>query len=233
MVNERANTNTRQKLGDARCPSAHLVAIQAANGTGETVVGALIAARLATADPDRLVVAAAMTNGAIAQFSESVLRLSEYRYLNSLYFITDTALVDGTPTTPIDLHSKLNRLAMDYHDQMGLVEYNTCCRYALGRRLLEEALFRLELTAQLTDKEREEYRIAERENPETTTKAFRIMYCVRRSNIVYITTASLLNSTASSDCWVPYSKSCDVIICDEASQISRTSNSGGDEFMVA
>ncbi|WKY06181.1 hypothetical protein Q1695_006408 [Nippostrongylus brasiliensis] len=179
------------QIGEGAAP---LVAIQAAYGTGKTVVGALIAARLAAADPNRLVVATATTNGAIAQFSESILRLTEYRHLHSLRFVTDTALMDGTPSTSVDLHNVLGRLATDYRDRLDLAEYNACRNYALGRRLVEEALFHPELTAQLSDEEREEYRIAERENPEATTEAFRIMFQTTANMQGFIIAAVLLLS---------------------------------------
>ncbi|KAK5978665.1 hypothetical protein GCK32_018390 [Trichostrongylus colubriformis] len=56
-----------------------IMAIQAAYGTGKTVVGAVIAARLA--QPGRLVIATATTNVAIAQFTDTLLGLDEYDHL--------------------------------------------------------------------------------------------------------------------------------------------------------
>ncbi|KAK5969207.1 hypothetical protein GCK32_022701 [Trichostrongylus colubriformis] len=60
-------------LGEERPP---VLAIQAAYGTGKTVVAALLAARLAS--QGHLVVATATTNVAVAQFAETCLKLNDY-----------------------------------------------------------------------------------------------------------------------------------------------------------
>ncbi|VDP13104.1 unnamed protein product [Heligmosomoides polygyrus] len=48
----------------------------------------------------------------------------------------------------------------------------------------------------LTDEEREEYRIAERDNSDATEEAVKVMLRVRLPSIVCMTTVSLLNTTA-------------------------------------
>nr|CDJ84762.1 unnamed protein product [Haemonchus contortus] len=72
LCNDRARAVS---MGEGRFP---LPATQAALGTGKTLVGALIAARHAT--PGELVIAIATTNAAVAQFTETLLSLDEYRY---------------------------------------------------------------------------------------------------------------------------------------------------------
>ncbi|KAK5968302.1 hypothetical protein GCK32_022915 [Trichostrongylus colubriformis] len=80
-----------------------ILAIQAAFGTGKTVVAALIAARLSSTE--RILVATATTDVAVAQLTDTLLRLNEYRSrLRVLRFVADTAIREGAPTTAVDLH---------------------------------------------------------------------------------------------------------------------------------
>uniref|UniRef100_A0A0N4VSJ4 AAA_11 domain-containing protein n=1 Tax=Haemonchus placei TaxID=6290 RepID=A0A0N4VSJ4_HAEPC len=79
-------------IGESRHP---LLAIQAAFGTGKTVVGALLAARLAA--PGQLVIATATTNVAVAQFTDTLLKLDDIRHLSILRFVADTSLQEGAP----------------------------------------------------------------------------------------------------------------------------------------
>ncbi|WKX91082.1 hypothetical protein Q1695_009709 [Nippostrongylus brasiliensis] len=172
-IDLRADQIHAVQMGDIDTP---ILAIQAAFGTGKTVVGALIAARLATADPEAIIVAMATTNGAVAQFTDTLLRLTDYRHLNVLRFVSDSALSDGCPQTAVDLHNILRQLPRDYRDQLSEAEFHTCQNYASCRQLVEIALFHPEQTMYLTEDQREDYRIAERENPEATEEAVEIMF---------------------------------------------------------
>ncbi|WKX94270.1 hypothetical protein Q1695_011490 [Nippostrongylus brasiliensis] len=96
-------------MGDAGVP---LLVIQVDFGTDNTVVVALIAARLATAGPDSLVIAMIVTNGAVAQFSDTLLQLAECRHLNISRFVADTAFMEGCPQTSVDLRTVLTQLAV-------------------------------------------------------------------------------------------------------------------------
>ncbi|WKX90755.1 hypothetical protein Q1695_009530 [Nippostrongylus brasiliensis] len=197
----RADQAQPVRMGDTDVP---LLAIQAAFGTGKTVVGALIAARLATNSPDTLVIAMAVTNGAVAQFTDTLLRLAEFRHLNVLRFVADTALMEGCPRTSVDLHTILTQLAETYKDKLSEEDLGRCRAYASGRQLLETAMFHPELTIQLSDDEREQFRIAERENSEATEDAVAIMYEVRRPDVLCITASSLLNASGSLGLFGPY-----------------------------
>ncbi|XGW30777.1 hypothetical protein V3C99_009609, partial [Haemonchus contortus] len=59
-----------------------ILAIQAAFGTGKTLVGAVIAARLASAGQQ--VIVTATTNVAVAQFTDTLLQLEDYNHLHIL-----------------------------------------------------------------------------------------------------------------------------------------------------
>uniref|UniRef100_A0A7I4YBK6 Proteasome assembly chaperone 3 n=1 Tax=Haemonchus contortus TaxID=6289 RepID=A0A7I4YBK6_HAECO len=79
--------------------------MQAAYVTGKTVMGALMAARLSVLG--ELVIATTTRNVAIAQFTETILRLNEFSRLPILLFVADTLLQKGAPRTPADLHTIL------------------------------------------------------------------------------------------------------------------------------
>ncbi|VDO92368.1 unnamed protein product [Heligmosomoides polygyrus] len=161
-----------------------VLAIQAAFGTGKTVVGALIAATLAEADEEHVVVDAATTNAAVAQFTETLLSLSDFQHLPILRFVADSALREGTPVTPVDLHTILRRLARDYQAQLRDYEAKALTKDARGRELIETSIFHPERTLTLSEAERDKYVIAERENPLATEKAVGIMFRLRPPRIV-------------------------------------------------
>ncbi|KIH56049.1 integrase core domain protein [Ancylostoma duodenale] len=194
-----------------------VLAIQAAYGTGKTVVGALLAARMA--NPGHIVVATATTNTAVAQFTDTLLKLSEFRRLHILRFVSDSALADGAPTTDVDLHVILKGLSTNYSGQLKPGEQSLCDTYTRGRELIETMIFRPDRTLALTDEERDEYRIAEQEISEATEEAVAIMFRVRRPSVVCMTTASLLNATSRSGIFKAHMLACHIIIGDEASQI--------------
>ncbi|VDO66832.1 unnamed protein product [Heligmosomoides polygyrus] len=101
-----------------------ILVIQAAYGSGKTVIGAYLAAQIAATDQN-FVIVTATTNVACAQFTETLLHLDDYR-----------------------------------RD---------------GRRLLEILLFNPDAALNLTDEEREEYRIAERDNSDATEDAVKVI----------------------------------------------------------
>lgn len=80
-------------------------------------------------------------------------------------------------------------------------------------------MFHPEQTLHLNDDEREDYRIAERENPDATEEAVKVMFGVRPPAILCLTTASLLNCAGTTGLFAPYFEACRVILGDEASQI--------------
>ncbi|XGW34683.1 hypothetical protein V3C99_018573, partial [Haemonchus contortus] len=166
-----------------------LLAIRAAYGSGKTVIGAFFAALLAE------------------------------RHLAVLRFVADSALADGVPTTPVDLHTVLKTLTDLYGDRMEERERERCQHYIERRRLLETLLFHPDACLHLSDEDREEYRIAERENSDATEEAVKVMMRVRFPSIICMTTASLLNSTAEGGLFDELLTGCTVLIVDEASQV--------------
>ncbi|KAK5970689.1 hypothetical protein GCK32_015979 [Trichostrongylus colubriformis] len=85
-----------------------ILALQAAYGSGKTIIGAFLAALLV--ERGNSVVVTATTNVACAQFTETLLRLDDYRTIPILRFVADSALVEGAPTTSVDLHTVLKTL---------------------------------------------------------------------------------------------------------------------------
>ncbi|XGW21519.1 hypothetical protein V3C99_004464, partial [Haemonchus contortus] len=194
-----------------------ILAIQAAFGTGKTLVGAAIAARLASAGQQ--VIVTATTNVAVAQFTDTLLQLGGYNHLHILRFLCDSALMEGAPTTDVDLHHILKSLLTNYSDSISDKETDHLTTYSRGRELIEGLILKPDTTTNLTDEEREEFRIAENQNSEATRKAVKIMLRVRFPSIMCITTASLLNTTKPGGLFSDVLSTSKVIIGDEASQI--------------
>nr|CDJ85490.1 regulator of nonsense transcripts 1-like [Haemonchus contortus] len=199
------------------CEHRPILAIQAAYCTGNTVVGVVIAARVAT--PGILVIATASMNMAMAQFADTLLQLTDYQHLPVVRFVADTALREGAPVTTVDLHNILRGLLTNFPDAFGPRDEERLRAYAHGRRLIERLLFNSVDTVNLTDEEREEFRIAEDENSEATEYAAGLMMRVRFPAILCITTSSLLESTRPGGLFYELLASCKIIIGDEASQI--------------
>lgn len=124
--------------------------------------------------------AIATTNTAVPQFTDTLLKLSDFRHLNILRFVSDSALADGAPTTA-DLHVILKGMSAN---RLRAGEQSLYDTYARGRELRETMIFHPERTLSLTDEERDEYRIAEQEISETTEEAVAIMFRVRRPSVV-------------------------------------------------
>ncbi|RCN41055.1 hypothetical protein ANCCAN_13001 [Ancylostoma caninum] len=117
-------------LGVSQLP---VVAIQAAFGTGKTVVGALIAAQFA-AERGIPVIVTATTNAAVAQFTETILSLDTYRNLAIVRYVSDTAATENLTPTPVDLNEILKNLGDDYVDEIeDPEEIELCQEFKEGR----------------------------------------------------------------------------------------------------
>ncbi|KAK6019514.1 hypothetical protein OSTOST_14852 [Ostertagia ostertagi] len=90
-----------------------IVAIRGPFGSGKTLVAALIAARVVRKQKGFSIITAT-TNGAVAQITDTVLKLDEYRDLPVLRYVSDTSLIEGNPSTTVDINSILKRLPDDY-----------------------------------------------------------------------------------------------------------------------
>ncbi|WKX95925.1 hypothetical protein Q1695_012408 [Nippostrongylus brasiliensis] len=164
------------RLSDGRCPS---VGIQAAFGTGKTVLRGLYQSR-----------AAALCLGHSAQGR---------RTSNSVRY--------------------LKRLHIEFAAQLTPAELELYSQFARGRALLERALFDPDSTLNLSEDQREEFRIAEKEIPKITSEVVTLMFNVRNPSTVCLTTAALLNATDKDGMFHSVSPQYKTIIGDEASQI--------------
>ncbi|KAK6034268.1 hypothetical protein COOONC_28242 [Cooperia oncophora] len=166
--------------------------------------GALIAAHLVS--PGNLVIATATTSAAIAQHTDALLGLDNYRdRLTIISFVADSARHDDAPTT---LSTLIGR------------SYTSCTLH--GRRLVEQILLHPESTLHLTDEEYEEYRIAENHNSEATEQAVAILLRVHVPSVMFLTASSLLNSAKLGGLFHGTLASCTVIIDDKTFQLPNS-----------
>ncbi|VDO04881.1 unnamed protein product [Haemonchus placei] len=181
------------QMGDRHLP---ILAIQAAFGTGKTLIAALIAIRtyLATADQQQ-VIATTTTNTAAAQFTDTALSIDAASTVNILRYVSDSALVEGAPQTPVDLHVILKRLPDDYGDRLAPSALDTCVKYKRGRELLERFMFDRDVAIDLSDAE------------------------LRPPAVLVITTSALLNSATTDGIFNKWIDQFSLLIGDEASQI--------------
>ncbi|CAJ0600348.1 unnamed protein product [Cylicocyclus nassatus] len=177
-------------LGLSRYP---LVGIQAAFGTGKTLVGALIAATSAKSAP---VIVVAQTNAAVAHFTNILLSVGG-RAASPVRYLADTAAMENAPTTPVDLNVILKQLDTQYSDQMNPDELELCREFREGRELIERDISSLDFALQMTEEDKEEYMIADRFVSHNMKKMVRLMFRLRKPKILLATVASILNTTAS------------------------------------
>ncbi|VDO46017.1 unnamed protein product [Haemonchus placei] len=143
------------RIGSGLLP---LVAIQAAYGTGKTLVGSLIAA-LASVNFSNIIVVTTSTNAAVAQFTETLLSLN-FAHLNIVRHISDTAAADNQIPTPVDLGKILRTLGNDYQKQLSHEEFQTCYQFHEYREILQNYLDHPELIPNMSDEDQEENEIA-------------------------------------------------------------------------
>ncbi|KAK6760823.1 hypothetical protein RB195_022041 [Necator americanus] len=192
-IHGRVTLSTEQRETTALgADSIPITVIQAAFGTGKTVVGAIIAARWATGDAP--VLATASTNAAVAQFAQTMLSLSAYRDLNVLRFVADSAAQENLTPTPVDLNKILMSLGETYAEVLSDAERSVCDSFAAWRRVLEEYINDPELALHMTEEDKEEYAVAERHVSRTLEQMIRLMLKFRPPHVLCITTASLLNT---------------------------------------
>ncbi|KIH63376.1 hypothetical protein ANCDUO_06322 [Ancylostoma duodenale] len=163
---------------------------------GETVVGAPSMARMA--NPGHLTVATATTNTAVAQFMNTSLKSSDFRHLNILRFVSDSAVVDGATTTKANLDVILKGLSINFSEGLKSGEQSLRDIHVREQELMETMISHPELTLSAINEERDKYCIAEQEASEATEEAVVIMFCERRPSVVSMTASSLLNCAAKS-----------------------------------
>ncbi|KIH55244.1 hypothetical protein ANCDUO_14601, partial [Ancylostoma duodenale] len=202
-------------LGVSELP---VVAIQAAFGTGKTVVGSLIAAHLAI-ERRIPVIVTATTNAAVAQFTETILSLDDYPDLAVVRYVSDTAVAENLTRTPVDLNEILKNLGDNFADELEEKDKQLCQDFKEGREHLEEHLHHPERALAMTEDDKEEYFISE-SFVSNLQKMVDLMFALLKPSIICATTASLLNTTAAPEgIFARHVSNFQVLIGDEASQI--------------
>ncbi|CAJ0600329.1 unnamed protein product [Cylicocyclus nassatus] len=177
-------------LGLSRYP---LVGIQAAFGTGKTLIGALIAATSATSAP---VIVVAQTNAAVAHFTNILLSIGG-KAAFPVRYLADTAAMENAPRTPVDLNVILKQMDTQYSDQMEPELLELCREFREARELMEKNINSPDFALQMTEENKEEYMIADRFVSRNMKKIVRLMFRLRKPKILLATVASILNTTAS------------------------------------
>ncbi|EPB73009.1 hypothetical protein ANCCEY_07900 [Ancylostoma ceylanicum] len=217
MINRRliAVTDDQQQalaLGNARYP---IIGIQAAFGTGKTVVGAYIAVRHASRG--QRVVVTASTNTAVSQFTETILSLDEFSHVGVVRFIAETIAFDDIATTAVDMHEVLKSLGSRFADRLSTSERRVCDRFTTGRTRYER--YKRGNYMELTEQEKDDFMMAEQDVCETLEAMIELMFRLVAPRIICITTSSLLNTTDKGGIFKGYVNTFDLLIGDEASQI--------------
>ncbi|KAK5972130.1 hypothetical protein GCK32_006622, partial [Trichostrongylus colubriformis] len=193
----------------------HILGIQAAFGTGKTVVGAAIAAM--QANEGRYVIVSASTNAAVAQFTETILSLNVGNPRVCRYVAETVAFDESIPTTQVDMHEVLKGL-VDL-DDLSDDDRLTCERFRVGRERYETYMRNRDLAMNLTEQEREDLILAEMDVSELIDKVVTLLFAKVQPQILAITTSSLLNATSKNGIFAGLLDNCSLLICDEASQI--------------
>nr|CDJ96815.1 regulator of nonsense transcripts [Haemonchus contortus] len=203
------------RVGTGKIP---LVAIQAAFGTGKTLVGAIIAALL-SGDSETIVIVTTSTNAAVAQFTDTLLSLEDFPQMRVVRHISDTAAADNLTPTPVDLSKVLKSLGSEFKDQLSEEDLEKCELFKGYRDIIESYMEHPEAIPNMTDDQKDEYEIAEQYVSRTLKRMVKIMFRVRRPSVICMTTSSLLNSTGRKGIFKSYIRDFRVVIGDEASQI--------------
>ncbi|CAJ0591160.1 unnamed protein product [Cylicocyclus nassatus] len=131
-------------LGNSKYP---LIAIQAAFGTGKTVVGACVAIRQALAG--QRVIITASTNTAVAQFANTILEFGEAQQVGVTRFVAEAIAFDtDAPTTAVDLPEILKMIGTVFQRQLTR-EKETCRTFTQGRIRYESQYIQLQVPKSL------------------------------------------------------------------------------------
>ncbi|CAJ0605849.1 unnamed protein product [Cylicocyclus nassatus] len=193
-----------------------IAAIQAAFGTGKTVVGALAAALIARKTP---VLVTASTNAAVAQFAETLLSLDNQNHLAVVRYLSDTAAAENNSPTSADLGELLKELGTRYAEQLTADELDLCSAFQSGREVLERYLDDPDLVFRMTEEDREEYFISERFVSRNVQKMVDLLFRLMKPNVILATTSSMLNVSGPGGIFKKHVEGFKVLIGDEASQI--------------
>ncbi|KAK6052815.1 hypothetical protein COOONC_09681 [Cooperia oncophora] len=180
-VSGRRITLTRDQKDAVRVGTGNLpiVALQAAFGTGKTLVGSLIAAL--TAKPGSTVIVTTSTNAAVAQFAETLLSLDDFPRLK-------VTLLRAKKTVghPGGAQTRSEEAAEKIFAGPGWTtgERRVCAKFKRYRQLLEDYIENPDRVPTMSDRDKEEYTIAEQYVSQTLKRMVRIMFTVRRPSVI-------------------------------------------------
>ncbi|CAJ0610562.1 unnamed protein product [Cylicocyclus nassatus] len=195
-----------------------VVGIQAAFGTGKTVIGALLAAHLCKANIS--VIVTSTTNAAVAQFAETFLALDDFNDVPMVRYVSDSATAaENAYTTPSDLNVILKGLGEKYEAKMTSTERNRCHEFKEGRDVLEQALRDPERALQMSEEQSEECYISDKYVSRNLQKMVDLMFRLHAPAVIFATTSSLINIIGPKGIFRKHMSRFSVLIGDEASQI--------------
>ncbi|VDO19669.1 unnamed protein product, partial [Heligmosomoides polygyrus] len=131
-----------------------IVAIQAAFGTGKTVVGAMITWLQSVTSS---VIVTASTNAAVAQFAETVKSIAEFADVQLIRYVSDSAAAEERVPLPVDLDEVLKNLGETYETRLTSDQLKTCRKFREVRIRYEYYAAREDGLLEIPEDEREKY----------------------------------------------------------------------------
>ncbi|KAK5977846.1 hypothetical protein GCK32_003059 [Trichostrongylus colubriformis] len=121
-----------QREALAPAMAGHPIAgINAAFGIGKTFLASVIAGLLIQAGEGPVIVTTTTNNGA-AHFTNTLLAIEEFRSLRLLRYISETAFLDESPTTPADIHEIFESLEDQYDSVLNAEKRLLCSRFSMS-----------------------------------------------------------------------------------------------------
>uniref|UniRef100_A0A7I5E7P7 AAA_12 domain-containing protein n=1 Tax=Haemonchus contortus TaxID=6289 RepID=A0A7I5E7P7_HAECO len=200
------------------CGNHPIVAIQGGYGTGKTLVAALIAAKCAR-QRNGFVVVLATSNGAVAQITNTILGLEQYKDLSVLRYVHETLCSEKNFSTDVDMNLILKRLPDDYAERLAPEDLRICLRFKERSELLEKCSTVSENVLLQSPNERRSYNRAVKELTSDLHTVFRLMFALRTPNVICMTVSALLGATKEKGMIYNYLQECHTIIGDNASHI--------------
>nr|CDJ80389.1 Hypothetical protein CBG01003 [Haemonchus contortus] len=200
------------------CGNHPIVAIQGGYGTGKTLVAALIAAKCAR-QRKGFVVVLATSNGAVAQITNTILRLDQYKELSVLRYVHETLCSEKNFSTDVDMNNILKRLSDDYAERLAPEDLRICLRFKERSKLLEKCSTVSENASLLSTNEQRGCSLAVKDLASDLHTVFRLMFALRTPNIICMTVSALLGATEERGMIYNHLQECHTVIGDNASHI--------------
>ncbi|KIH64108.1 hypothetical protein ANCDUO_05582 [Ancylostoma duodenale] len=99
----------------------------------------------------------------LGQFTNSILAIEEFRDIETLRYVSETAFLDDAQTTPVDMHKFLLRLGHDQRTPFANEERAAIAWYVLGRTRYEEFIQNPDGALRMSGHKRHEFMIAQRD----------------------------------------------------------------------